>query len=485
MNAETLDRIVDEIDRELAGKRFGRFFQLSANEVAIDIRGPATRSLYINFSPGSPLIYLIRRKLRELERAAGNPSPFVLTLGKRLANSEFLSAVRLNDERVVRIDLAADDDAHGPAEQSLIVQLTGRSSNLFLLDGTSLIIDRARRTDGEGQQIGDIYAPPVRPAGAANTVSSGPDDIAVRDRPDEPSEALDEFYRGQADKQRFLALVDSARKKNRAAVRKIEGLKARLEEDLARHGNADTWKHFADLLLANVSTARRDGNALFVTDYFDENAPEVAIEADEGMSVSEAAEHYYRRYTRARNAIREIGKRLEEADGRLTALRTAGAVIETEAEEGNISYFDDADEKQGPRSSNRPREKAGEHRSSYRTFVSSDGFEILVGKKAKDNDILTLKVARSLDTWLHAADYPGSHVVVRQAGKKELPQRTLIEAAKLAAFYSQGRTQPKAAVHYTLKKFVNKPKGWAPGQVRLASFKTILVEPEVPDLERR
>jgi predicted ribosome quality control (RQC) complex YloA/Tae2 family protein len=89
-------------------------------------------------------------------------------------------------------------------------------------------------------------------------------------------------------------------------------------------------------------------------------------------------------------------------------------------------------------------------------------------------------VAGSLDSWLHAADYPGSHVIIRNPNRKEIPQLTLLEAAQLAAFYSSGKTQPKAAVHYTQKKFVNKPKGAAPGLVRLASFKTILVEPAIP-----
>jgi predicted ribosome quality control (RQC) complex YloA/Tae2 family protein len=106
-----------------------------------------------------------------------------------------------------------------------------------------------------------------------------------------------------------------------------------------------------------------------------------------------------------------------------------------------------------------------------------------VGKKATDNDYLTFRVARSLDTWMHAADYPGSHVVIRNANRKEIPNRTLIEAAQLAAFYSTGRSQVKAAVHYTLKKFVNKPKRAAPGLVSLSSFKTILVEPKVPAFE--
>ncbi|MCA1589333.1 MAG: NFACT RNA binding domain-containing protein [Acidobacteria bacterium] len=106
---------------------------------------------------------------------------------------------------------------------------------------------------------------------------------------------------------------------------------------------------------------------------------------------------------------------------------------------------------------------------------------MLVGKKAKDNDYLTFRMAKSLDTWMHAADYPGSHVVVRNPNRREIPQKTLLEAAQLAAFYSQARRHPKAAVHYTQKKFVNKPRGAAPGLVSLASFKTILVEPKVPD----
>src|SRR4029078_13204844 len=113
-------------------------------------------------------------------------------------------------------------------------------------------------------------------------------------------------------------------------------------------------------------------------------------------------------------------------------------------------------------------------------FTSSDGVEILVGKKATDNDFLTLRVAGSLDTWLHAADYPGSHVIIRNPNRKEMPQLTLLEAAQLAAFYSSGKSQPKAAVHYTQRKYVHKPRRSAPGFVNLASFKTVPVEPRVP-----
>jgi predicted ribosome quality control (RQC) complex YloA/Tae2 family protein len=109
--------------------------------------------------------------------------------------------------------------------------------------------------------------------------------------------------------------------------------------------------------------------------------------------------------------------------------------------------------------------------------LSSDGFEILVGRAARDNDHLTFKVARPNDLWLHAADYPGSHVIVRNATRREIPHGTIVEAAQLAAYFSQASKDPKVDVHYTERKFLAKPKGAAPGLVRLSRFKNLTVTP--------
>ncbi len=97
---------------------------------------------------------------------------------------------------------------------------------------------------------------------------------------------------------------------------------------------------------------------------------------------------------------------------------------------------------------------------------------------ARDNDNLTFRVARPNDLWLHAADYPGSHVIVRNPTRKEIPQRTMIEAAQLAGKFSQASEDTKVVVHYTHRKFLSKPKGAAPGLVRMSSFKSITVEPK-------
>jgi predicted ribosome quality control (RQC) complex YloA/Tae2 family protein len=115
--------------------------------------------------------------------------------------------------------------------------------------------------------------------------------------------------------------------------------------------------------------------------------------------------------------------------------------------------------------------------SGVRRYRSSDGYEILVGRTDRDNDHLTMRVAKSYDLWFHAADYPGSHVVLRNPQRREVPQRAILEAAQLAAKFSSARANAKVAVNFCEKKFVTKPKGFNVGQVRLASFKTIMVEP--------
>ena len=383
------------------------------------------------------------------------------------------------DERVVDIELDGENELGESISSHLIVQLTGKSANLFLTDGHRRIIDSLRDTKGEGQLAGDIYAPPERPAGNAVARSE-----AMSAFDGSISELLDTKDIEKRADQEFNALVRNAKAKVTRDITKHQKLSKALNADTARHGDAARWKHFGDLLLANIATAKREGEVATVIDYFSDELPNVEIEVKNNESITEGAERYFKKYTRARNAAEEIRNRLAVVDGEIERLSRQLEAIETAAVEQDVDTLQLlAGASTAPVGTKREREKITATSAVARSFRSSDGFEILVGKRAKDNDVLTFKVARSLDTWMHAADYPGSHVVVRNPNRKEVPQRTLLEAAQLAAFYSQGKAQPKAAVHYTQKKFVNKPKGAAPGLVSLSSFKTLLVEPVVPEFE--
>lgn len=125
---------------------------------------------------------------------------------------------------------------------------------------------------------------------------------------------------------------------------------------------------------------------------------------------------------------------------------------------------------------------------THRTY-DVDGYAVLVGRGARENDRLSLRVARPRDWWLHVAGVPGSHVVVRnERDEKEPPRAVLERAARLAVWHSKAREAGgKVEVHFCRAADVSKPRGFAPGEVRLRSWSGVKVyapdaEPE-PEIE--
>ena len=117
-------------------------------------------------------------------------------------------------------------------------------------------------------------------------------------------------------------------------------------------------------------------------------------------------------------------------------------------------------------------------RSVARRFVSPDGFVVLVGRTAADNDVLTFKIGAPRDFWLHVAADSGSHVVVRNPdGVASLPRDTVQFAAGLAAGYSKLRAGGRVAVHLCTCADVGKPRGFAPGKVTIDRYRTVHAKP--------
>ena len=113
-----------------------------------------------------------------------------------------------------------------------------------------------------------------------------------------------------------------------------------------------------------------------------------------------------------------------------------------------------------------------------------DGFEILVGRSARENDRLSLRVARPRDLWLHAAGHAGSHVIVRalDGPTGDVPKHVAERAAELAAWHSKARgAGGKVSVHACRAADVTKPRGAPPGQVRLKRYDTLRVYARAPE----
>jgi predicted ribosome quality control (RQC) complex YloA/Tae2 family protein len=294
-----------------------------------------------------------------------------------------------------------------------------------------------------------------------------------------PSAVADAYYTAVETKRVFDSLANSARARLRQLLQQKTRLKLNLESDLAAHGDPDEHKRMGDLLLANLATSVRSGNKVTLTDYYADDSPKIELEVDENTSLQAEATRRFQQYAKAKTAGAEIARRLKTVAAEIERLEQQQQELEL-----GISNKDEnalraiagvGPGKAGPKTS---KSSQSQNIPGVRRYLSSDGYEVLVGRASRDNDHLTFRVARPHDLWMHAGDYPGSHVVIRNPTRKEIPQKTIIEAAQLAGRFSQASDDSKVVVHYTERKYLSKPKGAAPGLVRMSSFRSITVEPK-------
>lgn len=466
MHQQTIEQIVTEISGQITSRFLGKIFQLSPHSLAIDF-GLKQAYLFISVEPAAPRLYLIKRRFRDLEKQSIAPTPFVHAMRTGLGTGTVLSINKDPAERVVRLTLSHQEDV-----KTLVAQLTGRSANLYLVDQNGCITHALRAPQGPGQQVGETYEPPP-----AQTKPSQQENPLIQGDFSTISEAADAYYLQRAAAESFSSRANALLARLKKELAQNRKLQNNLAKDLTTHGDPEQHKRRGDLLLANIATARRSGNKVFVTDYYADGAPEIEIEIDENVTLQDEAARYFSLYTKAKRAISEIAKRQQQIAKNISQLEERKAELER-----IITASDDAALAQlvGPQDTTvRPKtkKKSPDKIPGVRVYRSSDGYEILVGRTARVNDQLTFRVARPHDLWLHAADYPGSHVVVRNPSRKEIPHRTIIEAAQIAAKFSQAGKDSKVAVHYAQRKFLSKPKGVAAGLVRMSSFRTATVQP--------
>ena len=464
MHHGLIQRVVEELRTGLRGRYFGKIFQLTPLSFAFDF-GLRSEFLFVSVDPSSPRLYLIHRRTRDLEKQSMPLTGFGQFMRARLGGAYLVSISKDPLDRIVRLTFRIDNET-GPIFRRLVLQLTGRTADIFLLDELNRILAVLRE---QGQsRLNEVYQPPPRPQKESR------DELNIDPSP--PSVQLDAYFSSLDSRRAFDSRAKGLRSRLTRTIRQQRTLKEHLHEDLSRHGDPEAHKRIGDLLLANVATATRDGNKVLITDYYTDGAPAVEIEVDENWSLQEEAAIRFRQYTKAKRAAEEIAERLKQIDGETVALeqrlQQLDEIVQSRDEAALNSF-----EKPAPAPKASPKKKPDKI-SGVRRYLSTDGYEILVGRAARDNDNLTFRVAQPNDLWMHTGDYPGSHVVVRNPTRKEIPHRTIIEAAQLAGHFSQASEDAKVVVHYTERKFLSKPKGAAPGLVRLSRFRSITVEPK-------
>ena len=467
MNEKLLAAIADEIRRKLSTRHFGKIYQLGPLSFAIDF-GSRDGFLFISAEPANPRMYLIQRRVKQLEKESVQLSFFGNAMRSQLGRGELLTIEKDFFDRIVRLSFRVEDDIGERHFRHLIVQLTGRAANLYILDELGRIMFALRPPKGAGQQIGERYLPPRK------TEKNSEKGVPINEY---TSAAADAYFTAIATENTFQSKAAAARSRLKKLRTQKHRLRKNLKNDLSTYGDPESHQKLGNLLLANVATAVRQGNRATIIDYYSEGEPKLDINVDESSSLQDEAARQFKEYTRSKRAIGEITTRLTTLDAELQQLAQQEDQLENiiaQRDEKALEAF--AQPKTVMTRSGGKSESA--NIPGIRRYLSTDGYEVWVGRGARDNDQLTFRHARPNDLWLHAGDYPGSHVVVRNPYRKEVPHRTMIEAAQLAAHFSQANEDSKVVVHYTQRKFLSKPKGAAPGLVRMSNFRSITVAPQ-------
>ncbi|MBQ8636982.1 MAG: NFACT family protein [Clostridia bacterium] len=578
LDSIAVSALIKELNISLTDGRIDKIHQPERDELTVSVRTYTdSYKLVISASPSNARIHFTNAS-RENPKTA---PMFCMLLRKHIQGGKIISISQPDYERIIDITVQTRNELGDIVLRHLMVELTGRNSNIILTDENSKIIEAARHVDFTQSSVRQIlpglsyFAPPpqekipfldssrefnisfddvtqsaqsalmgqisgISPIFAreivylatsrTDTMSSSLTDTSKKRILDllnqyrlkaingdfspviiteketgriidfsafdisqyenaceiksfeRISDSIESFYNTRASKERLkqrsadlLKLVTS----------NLERLSKKLiiqQKTLKDAENKDKYRRFGDLITSSIYMIQQGMTEVSVSDYFEPDLPTVIIPLSPQLTPAENAQKYYKKYTKAKNAETEVMKQLESTLTEKEYLESTLSFVENCTTLSDINAIRAELAEQGyikSRTQNRRKQK--EPNSLPYHFISSDGFDIYVGKNNLQNDVLTLKFANSQDIWFHTKKIHGSHTVIKLGVDKDVPKTTLTEAAQLAAYYSKGRDSGQVPVDYTAVKNVKKPNGAKPGMVIYDNYNTIYTTPKSPE----
>ena len=296
------------------------------------------------------------------------------------------------------------------------------------------------------------------------------------------SAAMERYFGARDQQDRMNQKSASMVKLLKGQIERCEKKLAQQEEELQNAARMEEYRLMGELLNANLWQLHKGMPQAELPNFYDPDGGTMVIPMDVQLTPAQNAQRYFKRYQKARSA-REMAaqqreKTLAELDYLEGQLLDVGKCVgESELEEIRQELMRTGYIR---KSLARKQQRALPKSKPYH-YRSSDGIDIFVGKNAAQNDRLTTS-ARPDETWLHAKDMPGSHVIIRKEGA--IPDQTLLEAAILAAWYSKGQRSSSVPIDYTLRRYVKKPGGAAPGMVIYTNQRTLFMTVTEADVRK-
>ncbi len=469
ISLEHLSQVLSELTPALFGGKIQKISQPLPDSLSFEIRRPGqTTTLFISTHPQTARIHALTQRLPN----PTTPPSFCQYLRSHVLGAQIEQVVQVPDDRVVVITLLAKQKT-----QYLVAAFTGRSANLFLVNQDKEVI-RSLKPDTQAPQRIQSYFETGKIQELSRTdLSLTPDSPP---RPFTISNMLEQTFLELEQNQAQRQLQDQQLAALRKAMKKAQRRVNSLTQDLEKAHRYCEYARYGELLKGQLNQIKRGQPHITLIDYYDEQLPELTLPLDPAKDPTWNLNDYFRKHRKYTGAEREVRPRLEQAQAELAKLTDEFQV----AERGEMKQPEIPEPKIKPARPPGGSTKKPKTATPYRRYVSEDGFSILVGKSAKDNDAVTFKVSKQDDMWLHARGTPGSHVIIELEKKKQVPSETLKDAATLALFYSDLRKSGKGEVIYTLRNNVRKPKGAKPGSVTVTQEKTTWVYVDQKRLDR-
>ncbi|MBQ6281615.1 MAG: NFACT family protein [Oscillospiraceae bacterium] len=297
------------------------------------------------------------------------------------------------------------------------------------------------------------------------------------------SALLDDYYAERDRTQRIKARTQNLTKTLNTLKSRAERKLANQRKELEATYDRERLRQLGDIVTANLHRIDRGQARLTAVDFYDPEMREIEIPLNAAISPQQNAAKLYKDYNKAKHAEKFLTGQIAAGETEveyLTSVLDALSRAETERDVSDIraeliegGYLRSTDRKKQMKTQPaRPLE-----------FRSSDGFQILVGRNNRQNDLLTAKMAYKTDLWLHVQKSHGSHVIIACAGA-QVPDRTITEAAMLAGWYSEARQGQNVPVDLCPVRQVKKPAGAKPGMVVYENYRTVYITPD-PELPGR
>ncbi len=474
MNYPLLQQVVGELTRVLPAAKTEKIIPLGKGGLCFRFRS-AKRFYHLLLSPdrSRPRIHLMSHR----PAAAEHPGTFYLQVRKYFQGARLEGIAISGNDRIVEMNFGRSD-----AWSILIFELFGSKANLILTDAQhkmEAVLYPTTPDAASGRVLlpGMVYEAPVPRMHPAE--SGLPQGLRLPESTDETDVginlAVEAWFETALQEQETASL-------RRRLVRIIERELGRAERrigaiqsDLQTADKSDEFRRYGEILLAKMGNLDLGQGHCTVTD-FDGN--EISISLDPQLSVAENADRYFKKYKKGKAGSALLRERLDAARADTEFYHSVQRELQTSGTD-DLERINRVLRARGMLpGKDRSAVRNGRTTSVPYRVVRIAGWDVLIGKSAAGNDYITMNLAKPDDLWLHAEGIPGSHVLVRNPGKRDVPQEILRKAASFAAYHSKAKNAGRVAIAYTDAKYVRKPKGAKPGMVVLAQRKTIMAVPE-------